>query len=66
MKITIDTDKEIIVVPNTFYGNIDKMNEALKLAGVDDKRIDYVQYVKDSFEKAIANPLQRKSDATGK
>lgn len=62
MRIIIDTDKEQIIVPNTFYKTIDKKNAVLKEAGVEDKQIDYIQYVKDCFDKAIKNPFVRKSD----
>lgn len=60
MKITIDTEKEIIIVPDSFYGNVDKMNKNIELGG--GTPIDYTEYVKKSFETAIANPIKRKSD----
>lgn len=66
MRIIIDTDKEQIIVPDTFYKTIDKKNDVLKQAGITDKRIEYVDYVKDCFEKAVANPWVRKSDLSKK
>lgn len=60
MKITIDTDKELIIVPDTYYANIDKMNKNIELGG--GTPVDYTDYVKKSFEAAIANPMKRKSD----
>ena len=62
MRIIIDTDKEQIIVPNTFYKEIDKKNEVLKQAGITDTKIDYVDFVKKAFEKAVGNPWIRKSD----
>ena len=62
MRIEIDTELNTIIVPNSFFNQIDKMNKVLKENGAEDKKIDYVQYVKDSFEKAIENALVRKSD----
>lgn len=61
MRIEIDTEKNLIIVPNTYYEQIDKKNKTLSEAGVD-KKIDYVQYIKDSFEKAIDNKIIRKED----
>lgn len=63
MRITIDTDTNTIILPNTYFEQIDKMNAVLKQAGAEaDKKIDYTQYVKDEFSKAAANPYKRQSD----
>ena len=62
MRIIIDTDKEVIIVPDTYYQQIDKKNEVLEKAGAADKKIDYTQYVKDSFNAAIQKPMIRKED----
>ncbi|MBO5087797.1 MAG: hypothetical protein J6C01_03900 [Lachnospiraceae bacterium] len=62
MRIIIDTDKEVIIVPNTFYQQIDKKNEVLRKAGIKDKTIDYTDFVKDSFEAAYTKPFIRKED----
>lgn len=63
MRIIIDTDREQIIVPNTFYQQIDKRNDVLKKAGVEaDKMIDYTKFVKDAFETAYAKPFIRKED----
>ena len=62
MRITIDCDKEQIIVPNTYYQQIDKKNEVLAKAGVADKKIDYTQYVIDTFNAAIKKPIIRKED----
>ncbi len=66
MRIIIDTEREQIIVPDTFYQTIDKKNEVLKKAGVTDKKIEYEDYVRESFEKAMETPWIRKSDLAKK
>ena len=62
MRITIDTEKEVIIVPDTFYKQIDRRNEIIAKAGVTGTKIDYVDFIKKSFEAAINNPVIRKMD----
>lgn len=62
MRITLDVDNKQIIVPDTYYGAVDKMNKALEAAKVEDKKIDYVQYIADAWDEAIKKPLKRKSD----
>lgn len=62
MRIIIDTEKETIIVPDTYYEQIDRKNKILEKAGASDKKIDYTQYIKDSFDTAINNKIIRKSD----
>ena len=62
MRITLDVDNKQIIVPDTYYGAVDKMNKALEAAKVEDRKIDYVQYIADAWEEAIKKPLIRKSD----
>ena len=66
MRIIIDTDREQIIVPDTFYKAIDKKNDVLKQAGVTDKKIEYEDYVRECFEKAMEGPWIRKSDLAKK
>ncbi len=61
MRFIVDTELERIIVPDSFFNQIDKMNKVLAENGAD-KQIDYVQYVKDAIEKAEKNALIRKSD----
>ena len=61
MRIEIDTEKNLIIVPNTYYEQIDRKNQVLSDAGVDTK-IDYTQYIRDSFNKAIESKIIRKED----
>ena len=61
MRIIIDTDLERIIVPDSFFNKIDAMNKILK-DNESDKKIDYIEYVKDAFAKAIENAVVRKAD----
>lgn len=62
MRIILDVDSKQIIVPDTFYGQVDKMNKALEAAKVEDKKIDYVEYIADAWSDAIKKPLIRKAD----
>ena len=61
MRIIIDTEKEKIIVPDSFFNQIDKMDKVLAENGAD-KKIDYEQFIKDAFEKASKNAPIRKAD----
>lgn len=65
MRFTIDTTLERIIVPDTFFNQIDKMNQVLAEHGSGDKQIDYVEYVNEAIAKAQKHPLARKSDVPG-
>ena len=62
MRIIIDTELNKIIVPDSFFNQIDKMNKVLVENGAEDKKVDYVKYIEDSFEKAIKEAPIRKSD----
>ena len=62
MRFIIDTNLERVIVPDSFFNQIDKMNQVLVDNGAADKKIDYVQYIKDAMAKAAANAPVRKSD----
>lgn len=62
MRIILDVDNKQIIVPDTYYGQVDKMNKALEAAKVKDKKIDYTQYIADAWNEAIKKPLIRKAD----
>ena len=61
MRIIIDTELNKIIVPDSFFNQIDKMNKVLA-ENQADKTVDYVQYIKDAYEKAIKNAPIRKAD----
>ena len=62
MRFIIDTNLERVIVPDSFFNQIDKMNQVLVDNGAADKKIDYVQYIKDAMAKAIENAPVRKGD----
>ena len=62
MRFTIDTELERIIVPDTFFNQIDKMNKVLEENGAVDKKIDYDEYISTAIEKAKKNAVIRKSD----
>lgn len=62
MRITIDTELERVIVPDSFFNQIDKMNEILVKNGAEDKKIDYVQFIEDAMAKASEHAPVRKAD----
>ena len=62
MRFIIDTNLERVIVPDSFFNQIDKMNQVLEENGAGDKKIDYVQYINEAIEKAKKNAPVRKSD----
>lgn len=58
MRITIDTDKGIFIVPKTFRGTLEKQNEILKKAGVsDDKLITERKFIEEAVNEAFKRPI---------
>ena len=58
MRITIDTDKGIFIVPKTFRGTLEKQNEILKKAGVsDDKLITERKFIEEAVKEAFTRPI---------
>ena len=62
MRITIDTNLNRVIVPDSFFNQIDKMNAMLKATNPDAKPIDYVEYLKKAIESATKSAPVRKSD----
>ena len=62
MRFIIDTELERIIVPDSFFNQIDKMNKVLAENGAGDKKIEYTTYVLEAIEKAKKNALVRKAD----
>lgn len=56
MRFIIDTDLQRIIVPDSFFNQIDKMNKVLEQNGAGDKKIDYVQYINDAIAKHRQTP----------
>lgn len=61
MRIVIDTTKERIILPNSFFSQLDKMNKILEDGG-SDKKWTAEEYVKDQFERAMQNVMLRPED----
>lgn len=61
MRIIIDTEKERIIVPKTFFPTLDKMNKVLKEGG-SEKKWTAEDYIKTQFEKAIKETVLRPED----
>ena len=60
MRIIIDTDIQAIIVPDSYYMQVDKLNEVISEAG--GKPLDYQAYIKTCFDKAYATQVIRNSD----
>lgn len=58
MRIIIDTEKGIFIVPKTFRENLKKQNEILKKAGVtEDKFITERKFIEDAIDEAFKRPI---------
>ncbi|MGN0503882.1 MAG: hypothetical protein ACI4HJ_02415 [Ruminococcus sp.] len=58
MRIIIDTEKGIFIVPKTFRENLKKQNEVLKKAGVpEEKYITERKFIEDAIEEAFKRPI---------
>lgn len=60
MRIIIDTDIQAIIVPDSYYTQVNKLNEVIEEAG--GKPLDYTEYVRTCFEKAYATQIIRPDD----
>lgn len=60
MRITIDTDLQVIIVPNSYYDYVDRLNEIITEAGGDE--LDYKSYIKTLFDKAYETKIIRADD----
>ena len=58
MKITIDTERGIFIVPNTFFNEIENQNKYLKKAGVPEEKFNTAEKViKEAFDEAMKRPV---------
>lgn len=67
MKITIDTDKKYVIVPDNFFDKIEELNAFRRENDV--QEVKPMEYIRECFEKAMSNTdknLKRKSDVTVK
>lgn len=56
----IDTELQAIIVPESYYMQVDKLNEVITEAG--GKALDYTAYIRTCFEKAYATQIVRQGD----
>ena len=61
MRIIIDTDKGRIILPKSFFAELDRMNKILAEGG-SEKKWTAETYVKDQFEKAMKETMLRAED----
>ena len=58
MRIVIDTDKGIFIVPKTFRETLKKQNDVLKKAGVsEDKYITERKFIEGAIAEAFSRPI---------
>lgn len=62
MRIIIDTDLQTIIVPESYYLQVDKLNEIIVEAG--GRPLDYVSYIRTCFEKAYATRIISQHELT--
>ena len=62
MRITIDTELQAIIVPDSYYMQVDKLNEIIASVGGNGAKIDYTAYIQTCFENAYKTQIVRQSD----
>ena len=62
MRIILDTDKGIFIVPNTFENMLAKQNATMKKAGVE-TQITTKQFIEASIKEAFTRPILTKEQA---
>ena len=61
MRIILDTEKGRIILPKSFFPQLDKMNKILAEGG-SEKKWTPEDYVRDQFEKAMKETMLRPED----
>ena len=61
MRIILDTEKGRIILPKSFFPQLDKMNKILADGG-SEKKWTAEEYVKEQFGKAIKETMLRAED----
>ena len=61
MRIILDTEKGRIILPKSFFPQLDKMNKILADGG-STKKWNAEEYVRDQFEKAMKETMLRAED----
>lgn len=65
MRITLDTTKGRIILPKSFFPNLDRLNKDLAESG-SDKRWTAEEWVQFQFDKAMKETMLRAEDAVVK
>ena len=60
MRIIIDTDLQAIIVPDSYWTQVNRLNEVIEEAG--GTALDYTEYIRTCFEKAYATQIIRPGD----
>ena len=60
MRIIIDTELQAIIVPESYYMQVDRLNEIIEQAN--GKALDYKTYIKSCFQKAYDTQIVRQND----
>ena len=60
MRIIIDTELQAIIVPDSYYAQVDKLNEVIEATG--GRKLVYADYVRMCFEKTYATQIICASD----
>ena len=61
MRIILDTEKGRIILPKSFFTQLDKMNKIIADSG-SDKKWTAEEYVKEQFNKSIKETMLRSED----
>lgn len=61
MRIILDTEKGRIILPKSFFPQLDKINKILADGGTD-KKWTAEAYVRDQFERAMKETMLRTED----
>ena len=59
-RIIIDTELQAIIVPDSYYTQVDKLNEIIIHAG--GNKLDYVKFIRTCFDKAYETQVISQSD----
>jgi len=51
LRIIIDTDLQAIIVPDSYYAQVDRLNEIITEAG--GRPLEYMAYIRQCFDKSF-------------
>ena len=60
MRMIIDTELQAIIVPDSYYVQVDKLNEIIENAG--GRKLDYHAFIKTCFDKAYNTQVIKQSE----